>query len=144
MELTLDRSKYFATVHGDDPHGVMFMQDGLPFGNEGNLLRRACDANQLAAVKAVIAKREAEMKAAESKSAIEMARGDNEHVNLEAWLMNSQENTYKFHEIAGAIRKRFGTNIGNFKDAVRFLVHDEHLVTPEQLCDERKADLAAV
>jgi len=138
-ELTLDSSKYFGTVHGQDPHGVAFMQDGLPFDFEGNLVTKAMDAAQRAKVQDVLKERaEAAAKAAR-QTATQTRQSDNEHVNLDAWLKGDA--VYKMHEIAGAMRKRFHVNIASFKDATRFLVQEEGLVPADKLSPDRAADL---
>lgn len=154
--VTMDRSKYHSSVHGErtpgDPHhGVCFFQDGLPFDAAGRLLLDKVDQRnpELVAlaqrkVKQAEAARAARAKGADGAGKADgpPAQGDPNDVNLEAWLRGELQ--YHWSTITQTVKARYGRVVADKKQAVNFLVADERLLTPEQIAPENRALLPVI
>lgn len=158
----------FSTVHGDrrpdDPHyAVSYMQDGLPFDNEGNLVPDDGKTEAYAGLpdennKPVIY-RPLYSKAMREKVKRRMERhialmkiapptvGDlhedvnardeaSEGVNLPLWLRGEAE--YQPFMVYAAIKQRYGRNVGSLAPAVRLLVEEENVVVAGALREDFK------
>lgn len=143
---TLDRSRPFSTVHGEDTGGQAFSQralgvEGWPYDHEGKLMFDKLNEKQLAKYEAKQKEAEARAEAAknappepneveqdEQEDAIERVTKDdpNEDVNLVQWLTGNAR--YKPFEIQSVIKSRFGANKPNMKEAARYLVEEKKLV----------------
>jgi hypothetical protein len=163
-DLRLDRSKYFSTVHGDrtpeDPHfRVAFLQDGLPFDCNGELvpddgrtepwegiaegqkikftpLYDVPMRERLAKKKERLAKRAAKPDTSEEpeqKTANAAARADAaaDDVDLVAWLRG--EASYETYLLFAAARKRFSIAYSKLGQLVEDLVLDHKLIEEREL-----------
>lgn len=127
--LSLDRTRKFSTVHGEDTRGIAFFQDGFPFDARGQLhepaltdeLRKKLGPKpqKAAKVKAEKAPRPARPDAT--------AEGDKGEVNLTAWLKG--EVRYKPFQVFAATRKRTGVAVTSIVEAARLLVFEQKIVT---------------
>lgn len=144
---TLDRSRPFSTVHGEDTGGQAFSQralgiEGWPYDHEGKLMFDKLNEKQLAKYEAKQKEAEARAEAAkneppepdeeldqgEQEDAIErvVKEDPNEDVNLVQWLTGNAR--YKPFQIQSTIKARFGANKPNMKEAARYLVEEKKLV----------------
>lgn len=140
MALTLDRSRTFATVHGENTDGIAFVQDGIPFDARGMLLddKVPDDKKALVAQK----KKKAAKLARQNDQPPSPPEGsptggadddpdddgepDQTDVNFEAWLKD--EVKYQPHVLFAAARKRFSKTFTNYRDLAEFLVLEENVV----------------
>ncbi|MGP0093114.1 MAG: hypothetical protein ACLPKB_24715 [Xanthobacteraceae bacterium] len=165
-DLRLDRSKYFSTVHGDrtpeDPHfRVAFLQDGLPFDCNGELVpddgrtepwegngdgRRiwftplydAPMRERLAKKKERLARRPAKPGApqepeqeADQADAVSKADAGADEVDLVAWLKGQRN--YDTYLLFAAARKRFSIAYSKLGQLVEDLVLDHKLIDEREL-----------
>lgn len=150
---TLDRSRAFATVHGEDTDGQAYAQralglEGWPYDHEGKLMFDKLNAKQIAKYEQKQKEAEERAEAAknapvepenyedEQEDAVERVKpvsqdDPNEDVNLVQWLTGQQN--YKPFEIQTAIKSRFGANKPNMKEAARYLIEEQKLVPWERV-----------
>jgi hypothetical protein len=156
--LRLDRSKKYATVHGDrnldDPHAcVAYMQDGLPYDAEGVLVpdNGATEARDVVIDNARVrffplytdemrAKRDRKIERIEQglpkEEVTELDATDDqeeasEDVNLESWLRG--EVRYPPFMIFAACKRRYSKSYSKFRDVIEDLVFDQKIVPEDQL-----------
>lgn len=135
MDITLDRSRKYATVHGeriqgDADTGVYFKQDGLAFDAKGILidakvpehLKKDVEARR-AKIKDVVATKPDDD---ENDTAGEIQITSADEVNLELWLRQNVK--YPWHKVTDAIRTRYSATKPSKQAAVEFLVADIKLV----------------
>lgn len=135
--ITLDRSRAFATVHGE---GIThaFEQDGLPFNHHGRLVMELVPKEKRAIVEKKM-KRLAKLESNEPKETVETdvaadddaGDGDGSDINFEAWLKD--EVKYQQHELFKEARKRFSKTFMNYRDLAEFLVFEENVCGPEDV-----------
>ena len=142
----LDKSRDFATVHGDrppgDPHlNVGFYQNGLPYNYEEKLIADHPEVERDPKKKELaekLLKRAA--KQAKNKVATAENSGDplnlndpKAPVNLSAWARGEQDVVWQ--EVTNAIARRFAVRVGNKRDALELLL-EEKIVAKNDLSDE--------
>ena len=160
---TLDRSRPYATVHGEETNGKAFSQRAIgieswPYDHDGKLIEELLTSQQKAkreqkikeaierAVEARNAPPEPDVADDEGEDKVERLKPQedpNEEVNLVQWLKGDVR--YKPFEVQSAIKARFGANKPNMKEAARYLVEEQKLVSwsevasmfrPPKLSDE--------
>lgn len=151
-KLRMDRSKPFATVHGERLPGDLhqnthFFQDSMPFDAAGLLIYDAIEDPKIKAI--------ADRKLKKMPAAKPAAEGDGDgaddddpdngtggdtkppastspdDVNLEAWLRG--EMSYPWFSITKAVRERHSQNISKQADMVEFLVRDLKIIPEDQV-----------
>ncbi len=138
--LRLDRSKPFATIHGqrhpDDPHlRAKFQQDGIHYDSEGLHIDSLIADDETRALVDRRLKRQARS-APKKDGAGEGSDGDpgdgssgssgDDDVNLEAWLRGEAQ--YQWFAITKLVRDRFKMNITKQADMVDFLVNEQKVI----------------
>ncbi len=149
---TLDRSRAYATVHGEETKGQAFAQralgiEGWPYDHNGDLMADLLNDKQKAKLEQK--RSEAAARAEEAKSAAPQPEEDdetedrierkkdnpgddpNEEVNLVQWLRGAVR--YKPFEIQEAIKTRYGANKPSTKEAARYLVEEKKLVSWDEV-----------
>ena len=143
-KMRLDRSRYFATEHGQFEDAARYWQDGLAFDADGKLVKTRLTPKpprRLAAAGAVASPPAAPVEsaapeaaaAAEAVAAPEPAK-PNDEVDLERWLKG--EVRYVSTQVFAAIRRRYGKTVTTFDESAAFLVGEVKLVPPADV-DER-------
>lgn len=138
-KLMLDRSRAFASVHGE---GVFhaFEQDGLPFDNQGELIKRLVTEPDKKAVVEKKLKRLAKLAAGapveEPKEPKDEAEEDDvvdlgKDINFEAWLKD--EVKYEQHLLFKEAKRRFSKVFSNYAQLAEFLVYEENVVGPSEV-----------
>jgi hypothetical protein len=156
----MDRSKPFATVHGERSPGdvhqnIHFFQDGMPFDAGGLLVYEAIEDPKIKALadrklkKLPAAKPEADGDGADDDDRDNDAGGDSappvstptspDDVNLEAWLRG--EASYPWFAITKAVRERHSNNISKQAEMVEFLVRDLKIVPEDQVAADLRQHL---
>jgi len=153
--LRLDRSRPFATVHGErapgDPHqSVHFAQDGIHFDAQGLHLDDLIEDEK---VRALVDKRlKRQIKAAPAAETAESTDASDDadeteqsgsdpagDVNLDAWLRGDAK--YPWFAITKAVRERYHQNLTRLVDVLEFLVFDLKVITEAELDGELKKQL---
>lgn len=148
MTLTLDRSRTYATVHGENTDGIAFMQDGVPFDVRGALIEDKVSEDKKAFVaqkmkKAARLARQADGPPAPGDSGQNDPNDDSDgpidpsDVNFEAWLRD--EVRYTPPVLFAAARKRFSKTFSNYRDLAEFLVFEEKIMNVEDVPTKLKA-----
>lgn len=145
QRLRLDRSRNFATVHGErrpgDKHQMVhFIQDGIHFDAGGLHLDDLVEDEQVRSLVDRRLKKQGKTapKGADKDDLPPDNGGGPSEVNLEAWLRG--EARYQWFSITKIVRERFSINITNQADMVEFLVNEKKLVPVDQV----DPDLAAL
>lgn len=133
--ITLDRSREFATVHGE---GIThaFEQDGLPFNHQGRLVMELVTKDKRPLVEKKL-KRLSKLETSGTKGveeadvSIDDDAGDGSDINFEAWLKDQVK--YQQHELFKEARRRFSKTFTNYRDLAEFLVFDENVCSPEDV-----------
>jgi hypothetical protein len=139
---TLDRSRPYGTVHGEETDGAFFEQDGYLFDNEGLLLEHLLSSDQKKSLELAKAKRHA---AAMAQEAYEAAMKDagmtdvppgappvivsenapppvpepGDKVDLDGWMRGTHK--YQFFAVTKAMREQFGFAASDKSSVVKFL-----------------------
>lgn len=140
---TLDRSRPYGTVHGEETDGAFFEQDGFLFDNEGLLLERLLTADQRKSLELMKAKRHAAEMAKEAYAAAMKDAGMTDvppgappvivsenapppapepgdaKVDLLAWMKGEQK--YQFFAVTKAVREQHGFAASDKSSVVKFL-----------------------
>ena len=143
MTLTLDKTRSFGTIHGENEHGAHFDQDGFLFDATGALIEDAMDSVQRERLKQYLAREEAISRAkaafkevmpdAPDEMVDRLITAENlekaaqpGEIDLVAW--GRMEKRYPFHEVTKAIRERFNQSPVNKAQALEILA--EHGLIP--------------
>lgn len=139
-KLKLDRSRYFATCHGEGMSHA-FEQDGLPFDHQGDLVLKQVKTDAQKALVEKKLRRLAKLQAGAPKDDPdpETAPGPDEEddaeanseMNFEAWLKDEVQ--YPQHEVFKEAKKRFSKVFTNYKSLAEFLVFEEQILGPDDV-----------
>lgn len=147
--IRLDRSRPVAEVHGEVEHGLTFIQDGLPFSNQGELIEALLttdEQRETVEKKLRRLKKLAEAQQEPQPQSTSTAGNDDDEddeeggdddtetsndYNFEAWLRD--EVRYIPGKLFKAARERFNRQFSTFADLAEFLVHDQKLMPAEQV-----------
>jgi len=133
---TLDRSRDFGTIHGENEHGAFYEQDGFFFDATGALIEGAMDERQRAKLEQMQEQERALEQAREAFRAVmpsaspelvaKLITADNlkttteeEEIDLVAWA-TGQKN-YLYSKVAQKIRREFDQSPVNKKQALEIL-----------------------
>lgn len=130
MQITLDRSRKFATVHGervegDVNRGAYYKQDGFLFDAQAVLIERDLTPEQKAIVEAKKAKL-AKIAPSKIEEGEEVEVDSQDEVNLELFLRQNVK--YPWHKVTEAVKTRFKVAKSSKRDVVEFLVFEAKLV----------------
>lgn len=145
----IDKSKPFATVHGerppDDPHAnVHFFQDSIPFDVRGEAIpslinddkgRKAFE-RKMKRLSMEAEEAEVDVAAEDAENADDDDDVTADDVNLESWLRG--EVKYPWFKVSAAIRDRYSLVVINQSQAVRFLVMEQKLETKATVSEKFK------
>jgi hypothetical protein len=130
---TLDRSRYFATEHGEFEDAARYWQDGLAFDADGKLVKARLTPKpprRLDAEGAVASPPAApdDSAAAAPEAAAPAAPESPPHgeVDLERWLKGAAR--YVPTKVFAAVKRRYARRVTTFAEAVDFLVGEVKLV----------------
>ena len=135
--LRLDRSRDYATVHGDTPVAIFAMQDGLPFGPDEELVTSILTEEQ----KAIVERRLSKMKPKPKKDAgsdqaeaggLLDVTGD--AINFVSWLKGLQR--YPLKNLFEEARRRWSKNFTTVNDLIEFLVFDQQVASLDEVSQE--------
>ena len=132
--IKLDRSRDFATVHGEGMTHA-FEQDGIPFDHQGVLVAGLVPDHKKDLVERKL-KRLARLEEPMGPTDDESDEGgdavaDGSDMNFEAWLKD--EVRYPQHEVFKEAKKRFSKVFTNYRDLAEFLVFDENICSRDQV-----------
>ncbi|HWW46321.1 MAG TPA: hypothetical protein VNZ94_00580 [Xanthobacteraceae bacterium] len=145
--LKLDRSRPYATVHGDGADGVAFYQDDLPFDFHGKLvaakvplhLREKVERKLLRLAKlADTAGDELQNEGGPPDPTEDDDDDPGTDVNFEAWLKD--EIKYQPQVLFSEARRRFNKTFSDFGALAEFLVFDEQICGPDEVPTKLKRD----
>jgi hypothetical protein len=136
--IRMDRSKYFATVHGerapdDKLAGVAYQQDGLFYDSHDMLIESLAETEDQKKKMEALRRAASKSSDAPARDAAAPAKEDDgeapitaDEVNLASWLRG--EARYPWFSVAGAIKSRYAKQVKSSADAVDFLVNDQKIV----------------
>jgi hypothetical protein len=140
--LRLDRSRDYATVHGETEVPIHAFQDGLPFGPDGELVESALSDEQ----KAIVERKLARIRASKPKvkdagsepnpagppgAGQSNAPGINDAINFESWLRGLERHTPQ--ALFAEARARWSRSFSNLTDLVEFLVYDQKVIAADEV-----------
>lgn len=153
MAIKLDKSRDYATVHGEHELPVAFVQDGLHFNHHGDLIEAMVTTD---AHRALVAKKMRRIEKLAAQSAdkppsdqppappaddddddLDDDKDAGDGVNLEQWLRD--EVRYPPATIFKTMRERYSKQCSTFKEVAEFLVYDEQIVGPDEVPTKLKA-----
>lgn len=131
--ITLDRSRVFATVHGEGLTHA-FEQDGLPFDHQGRIVMERVPPEKRDVVERKL-KRLSRIEDSPGKAASDSNddgdAADGSDMNFEAWLKD--EAKYPQHEVFKEAKKRYSKVFTNYRDLAEFLVFDEKVCARDEV-----------
>lgn len=129
--IKLDRSRDFATVHGEGMTHA-FEQDGLPFDHHGSLVEALVPPDKQAMVEKKLRRLAKKVdKGTDQPTSSDGDEAQGSDINFELWLKD--EARYQPHELYNEARRRFSKNFSNLTDLAEFLVFDENVCPPEDV-----------
>jgi hypothetical protein len=136
--LKLDRSRYHATVHGENATHA-FEQDGLPFNHQGELVEKLVSKEKRPLVEKKL-KRLAKLASGTpvEPEVVEKTEDDDDdegdassEMNFEQWLKDQVR--YEQHAVFKEAKKRYNKVFSNYRDLAEFLVFEENICGPEDV-----------
>lgn len=145
FEITIDRSRNVAEVHGDAPYNLGFIQDGIPFDKAGRLINELCYDDKeyphaLGIIERKIKRRKQEAEAAKravvkdtSNPAGEGQKLDDDpdaDVDLVAWAKGTQPLVLTV--VYRVAQKRLGKHFRSFAEIVAAMV-EKKMITQDEV-----------
>ena len=143
--LRLDRTRKHSSVHGEVEYGLAYKQDGLPFDNQGELIKELVTTPEQKALVEKKLRRLAKVAMPKEAPPAELPKepaaittddddddkGSDDDVNFDAWARGMER--VEWNTLQRVARKRFNKVFKSKDDIVEFLVFDEKVLALEDV-----------